>query len=105
MQLTFGGVAGFCSGYAVKKVGRVAALVGGLAFIGVQLARYQGFSPEPNWEAVNSGFVRALDADGDGKITINDVKSHADKVISILGFNVPGGAAFGAAFLVGLRCA
>jgi FUN14 family len=41
-QVTLGGVAGFCSGYAVKKVSKVAAFVVGVGFIGVQVARYYG---------------------------------------------------------------
>lgn len=41
-QLTFGAAAGFCSGYALKKVGKAAAFTFGAAFIAVQVLRYYG---------------------------------------------------------------
>ncbi len=102
-QLTLGGVAGFCSGYAAKKVGRAAALAAGLAFIGVQLARARGVVAEPDWTGVNGALVAALDADGDGRVTAADLRAHGSRLVAVLGFNVPGGAAFTTAFLLGLK--
>lgn len=40
VQVTLGSMAGFCSGYAVKKVSKVAAFAIGAGFIVVQLLRY-----------------------------------------------------------------
>jgi len=42
-------------------------------------------------------------ADGDGKLTMDDMKVHYDKAVGVLSFNLPSGAAFGTAFLLGLR--
>ncbi len=41
-QLGIGGVAGFCVGYAMKKVAKLAALILGFAFIGLQYLAYKG---------------------------------------------------------------
>lgn len=103
VQLSFGGLAGFCSGYAVKKVGRAAAIIIGLGFIGVQVARLNGQIQDPDWQSVNAALVRALDTDGDGKITVLDLKNHLNKSIQVLGFGVPSGAAFAGAFVLGLK--
>ena len=42
-QLGFGLVAGFAVGYALKKVGKVVAVLVGLLFVAVQLLASQGF--------------------------------------------------------------
>ena len=39
-QFALGGVLGFCAGYAIKKVGKVVAIVIGLAFILLQVLAY-----------------------------------------------------------------
>lgn len=102
-QITLGSVAGFCSGYAVKKVSKAAAFTVGALFIGVQVARYYGLINDVNWAAVEAQMVRTLDADGDGKVTIDDMHVHLQRLIAVLGFNLPSGASFGIAFLLGLR--
>lgn len=45
-QITFGTVTGFCSGYALKQMGRTAAYFVGIAFIFVQVR---------GWPAAGSG--------------------------------------------------
>lgn len=102
-QITLGSVAGFCSGYAVKKVSKAAAFAVGTVFIGVQVARYYGLINDVKWDAVEAHMVRTLDADGDGKVTVNDANLLLQRLITVLGFNLPSGASFGVAFLVGLR--
>lgn len=103
LQLGVGSVAGFCSGYAVKKLSKAVALCIGLGFIAVQVLHYQGIIKEMDWNSVNDRLVEALDADQDGKVTGKDLQIHANKLVEILGFNVPSGAAFGTAFVLGLR--
>lgn len=49
MQLTFGAAAGFCSGYALKQVGKAAAFTFGAAFIAVQVLRYYGVISDVSW--------------------------------------------------------
>ncbi|RYG41770.1 hypothetical protein EON68_02695 [archaeon] len=102
-QLSIGSVAGFCSGYAIKKVSKVAAVAVGTGFVLLQLLRYNGYIKEMDWAKVEDHMVRALDADGDGKVTITDARLHFDKAVKVLGFSLPSGSAFVAAFLLGLR--
>lgn len=102
-QLSLGSVAGFCSGYALKKVSKAAAIAVGVGFVAVQLLRYNGLISDVDWGHVEETLVRALDTDGDGRITMTDVKVHLTRTVRILGFNIPSGAAFGGAFLLGLR--
>lgn len=103
MQLSVGSIAGFTAGYAIKKAGKGAALLVGGAFITVQLLRYYGYIDTVHWERMNAQLVRTLDADGDGRITTADLKVHFNRLVDVLGFELPAGAAFGAAFFLGLR--
>jgi uncharacterized membrane protein (Fun14 family) len=41
-KLGFGGIMGFCTGIAVKKVGEAVAILVGVSFIGLQYAQYKG---------------------------------------------------------------
>lgn len=50
-QLSFGALAGFAAGYALKKVGKVAAVALGLLFIAIQILAYYGFV-SVNWSEV-----------------------------------------------------
>jgi uncharacterized membrane protein (Fun14 family) len=103
LQISLGSIAGFCSGYALKKVSKAAAIVVGLGFVGLQLARYNGLISEVHWGKVQSSLITALDADGDGEVTVRDLKTHLGRIIDVLGFNLPSGAAFGTSFVLGLR--
>lgn len=103
MQVSLGSVAGFTSGYAVKKISKLAAVFVGLSFITIQVARYYGIVDNVDWKGLESKLVTALDADGDGRVTGSDLKAHFDKAVAILGFNLPSGAAFSTAFVLGLR--
>lgn len=103
LQLTLGSVAGFCSGYALKKVSKAAAIAVGVGFVGLQLLRYHGVISDVDWGHVEESLVRALDTDGDGKLTLNDLRTHFIRTVGVLGFNLPSGAAFGGAFVLGLR--
>lgn len=93
-QLGFGVVAGFVAGYALKKVGKLLAVVVGLFFVGVQLLAWSGYltiewgrvqdEVEPLFAAESlNGFWRGL--------------------VEILTYNVPFAAAFVPGFLLGVR--
>ena len=103
LQITTGGVAGFCSGYALKKASKLAALAIGLGFVTVQVLRYNGLIGEVQWALAERRFTELLDADGDGRVTPADLQVHARRAMDVLGFNVPAAAAFGAALLLGFR--
>ena len=103
LQLSFGSFAGFCSGYAVKKVSRMFAFAIGAGFVTIQLMRYNGLITDVHWDTYEKRFTELLDADGDGRVTPVDLQIHLRKVIDVLGFNVPSTAAFGTFFILGLR--
>lgn len=103
VQLSFGTVAGFCSGYALKKASKVVAFTIGAGFVTVQVMRYNGLISDIHWEGYEKRFTELLDADGDGRVTVADLQIHLRKLVDVLGFNVPSTAAFGTAFFLGLR--
>jgi uncharacterized membrane protein (Fun14 family) len=77
-QISFGALAGFATGYALKKIGRTAIVIFGLLFITIQLLAYLGVV-RVDWQ----GFFNGL--------------------IGILTNNVPFAGAFIPGFLLGLR--
>ena len=61
-KLTVGGVMGYCSGMALKKVGKVLATVIGLGFVAVQTAAYAGYI-QVNWTKIgHDSFVKPFDS-------------------------------------------
>jgi uncharacterized membrane protein (Fun14 family) len=72
-QVGFGSVLGFASGYAIKKLGKIALMGVGAAFLLVQGLAYAGWV-EVNWSKARADAERAVDVDGDGKVTSADIK-------------------------------
>lgn len=106
VEVGLGVVAGFSSGYAVKKLGRLAALTFGIGFIGIQLARHYGVVEDkhlPDLSTLDRTIKTHLDTDGDGKVTSKDLNVIANRVLRMLGANVPAASGFGIAFLLGLQ--
>jgi uncharacterized membrane protein (Fun14 family) len=93
-QLTFGGVAGFAAGYAVKKIGRFVAVILGLIFILVQVLASTGYI-SIDWTRVQKDTEPLLQQD--------NVKSAWDAMLAVLTNNLPFGASFTAGFLLGIR--
>jgi uncharacterized membrane protein (Fun14 family) len=60
-QLTFGGVMGYCSGMALKKIGKAAAFAAGIGFIAVQTAVSAGYI-EVDWNKVKGTALKPLDS-------------------------------------------
>ena len=56
-QISFGLLAGFAAGYALKKVGKLLAVALGLLFIALQVLAYYGFVTV-NWRRCKSGWTR-----------------------------------------------
>lgn len=56
-----------------------------------------------NFKKIESDIKDAVDLDGDGKLTTNDIKVGLKKFLSIVGDKVPNAAGFIAAYFVGLR--
>jgi len=59
-QLSFGAVMGYCSGVALKKIGKAAAFVTGVLFIGVQGAVSTGYV-EVDWAKISNDTLKKFD--------------------------------------------
>ena len=85
-QLGVGGVAGLCVGYALKKLGKIAAFILGLAFLGLQYLAWSGII-NINYDALQQW----------GNDVIHSI-GIAEGVFGTIVANMP----FAASFLVGL---
>jgi uncharacterized membrane protein (Fun14 family) len=90
-QLGVGGIAGLCVGYALMKIGRLVALVLGIAFLGLQALAYKGI--------ININYTALQDwANGViGQIGI------AEGVLTTLISNLPFAASFLVGFYLGVK--
>src|SRR5690606_26466705 len=93
-QVGVGSVAGFIAGYALKKVGKVVAIVLGLLFIAVQLLAWSGFI-SVNWGVVQERV--------DPMLTGESLQGTWSSLVALLTYNVPFAAAFVPAFILGLK--
>jgi uncharacterized membrane protein (Fun14 family) len=93
-QISFGGLAGFAVGYALKRVGRVALVVFGLLFITLQGLAYAGFI-EVHWLRIQQVANPILER--------NSLQGAWNGLLGILTQNVPFAAAFVPGLLLGLR--
>ena len=101
-KLTVGGILGYCSGTAAKKVGKALAIIVGLVYMGVQSAAYGGYL-QIDWKKVETDITTRIDTDGDGKFTEQDLKNYWNKVKEILKYNIPNASGFSVGFLYGLK--
>eukprot|EP00565_Helicotheca_tamesis_P002787 CAMPEP_0185731346 /NCGR_PEP_ID=MMETSP1171-20130828/12651_1 /TAXON_ID=374046 /ORGANISM="Helicotheca tamensis, Strain CCMP826" /LENGTH=228 /DNA_ID=CAMNT_0028400597 /DNA_START=76 /DNA_END=762 /DNA_ORIENTATION=+ len=101
-QLSYGFVCGFCSGYAMRKVGQIGAVIFGMGFCTLQTLSYYGYV-QVDHDRIKKDFEGLLDLNDDGKIDKEDVNILSDKVMEVISYNVPGGSGFAAGFVGGLR--
>jgi uncharacterized membrane protein (Fun14 family) len=59
-QMSFGSVMGFCSGYALKKVGKAAAVVLGCGFVALQTCVSFGYL-KVDWQKISDDTQKKLD--------------------------------------------
>lgn len=59
-QMSFGAVMGYCSGYAMKKVGKAVAFGVGIIFIGLQAAVSTGYI-SVDWAKIQSDTMKKMD--------------------------------------------
>ncbi|KAG6576258.1 uncharacterized protein IUM83_17794 [Phytophthora cinnamomi] len=100
-ELTLAGGLGFCSGYALKQVGKAAALAVGIVFIMAQTAAYNGYI-DIKWGKVQKDMIAKVDPNGDGKIDSEDVKLWYRKLLKIMKTNLPSSAGFSSGFALGI---
>jgi uncharacterized membrane protein (Fun14 family) len=90
-QLGVGGIAGLCTGYALKKVGKLIAIVLGIAFLVLEILAYKGiisinYSALQDWANGVIGQVGQLEG-----------------VFSVIIGNLPFAASFLVGFAIGLK--
>jgi uncharacterized membrane protein (Fun14 family) len=72
-KLSFGALMGYCSGMALKKVGKALAIVVGLGFIALQTASSTGYIAV-DWTKILDDVKAKADTNADGSINTEDVK-------------------------------
>jgi uncharacterized membrane protein (Fun14 family) len=102
-NLSFGAIMGYCSGSAMKKVGKALAVVIGVGFIGLQTAVSAGYI-EVDWAKISGGLLTKMDATGDGKFDGEDVKAYWKKIRAVLTNKVPAAGGFSLGFMYGVKC-
>ena len=100
-KLGYGGLLGFCSGMALKKIGNLAAFVIGVGFVGLQVAQYQGMI-QIDFLEVKEKAIEVLDANGDGKFDANDLVIYWRKLKDILTHSIPSAGGFSSGFAMGV---
>ncbi|HEX2865152.1 MAG TPA: FUN14 domain-containing protein [Deinococcales bacterium] len=93
-QLGFGALAGFCSGYALKRIGRAVAFTLGLIFILLQVLASLGYI-HVDWLRIQSAADPYLNPKG--------LDSLWKGLVGLLTTNLPFAAAFIPGLLFGLR--
>jgi len=101
-NLSFGAVMGYCSGSAMKKVGRSLAFVVGVGFIGLQSAVSAGYI-SVDWQSIKNGAILTLDVNKDGKVDSKDLSEFWKKLKAILTNKVPAAGGFSMGFLYGIK--
>ncbi|RLN91513.1 hypothetical protein BBJ28_00016710 [Nothophytophthora sp. Chile5] len=100
-ELTLASGLGFCSGYALKQIGKTAAVAVGIIFLMAQTAAYNGYI-DIHWGKVQKDMIAKVDPNGDGKIDKDDVKLWYRKLLKVLTANLPSSAGFSSGFALGI---
>lgn len=107
-DLSYGFFAGYFSGLALKKIGKVASITLGISFLALQTLAYNGYI-EVHHEKLQKEVEQLFDRNGDGVVDGQDIKSALEEVRKVAGFGledknlVASGGGFGMGFWGGLR--
>jgi uncharacterized membrane protein (Fun14 family) len=101
-QISYGFLCGYSSGYALKKVGKVASGVFGLGFMTLQSLAYAGYI-QVNHSALKEDVEKVFDFNKDGVVDDKDGKLAYDQIMEVLQFNMMGGSGFAAGFMGGFK--
>mmetsp|Transcript_18666 Transcript_18666/g.24492 ORF Transcript_18666/g.24492 Transcript_18666/m.24492 type:complete len:91 (+) Transcript_18666:318-590(+) len=85
-----------------KKVGRAAAVVIGVGFMGLQTLSYSGYI-QVDHATIKKDVENFMDLNKDGKVDEEDGKEAMNKLMEVFEYNLPSGSGFGVGFLGGLR--
>jgi uncharacterized membrane protein (Fun14 family) len=101
-QLTYGFIAGFCSGMALKKAGQLAATILGIGFVSPQTLNYFGYI-KMRHDKFKENVENVLDLNKDGKVDESAFQQYFDKLMGVLTYIIPGRAGFVGGLLGGMR--
>lgn len=101
-ELTFGTFLGVCTGFLVKKVGKIFAAFVGTGFVFLQYLSQQGYVTV-HWDRLEGGYTNALDVDKDGKVSKRDLTSRWQKFVNFLTNNLQFKSTFLIGFYAGIR--
>ncbi|KAK4511476.1 uncharacterized protein ATC70_012691 [Mucor velutinosus] len=101
-ELTFGTFLGICTGFLVKKVGKIFAAFVGTGFVFLQYLSQQGYVTI-HWDRLEGGYTNALDVDKDGKVSKRDLTSRWQKFVNFLTNNLQFKSTFLIGFYAGIR--
>jgi uncharacterized membrane protein (Fun14 family) len=93
-QLGFGGIMGFCAGYASKKVAKAMVVLIGILFICIQLLVYVKFV-DVHWDKAAGAFDHAAQS--------GMVQRGFESCMGVLVHNLPFGASFVGGFWLGMK--
>ena len=99
--LGVGGIFGFTTGVVFRKLGEKAAYVVGLAFLGLTGLQHLGYVKVDYIKIVDDA-QKVVDANNDGKITVDDFIIIWRNIRQILTVHLPGAGGFSAGFALGL---
>ncbi len=98
--LAGGGLAGFCSGFALKKIGgliiKIACAIIGAFFVGMMFMQYKGYVSGIDWQRIGADMAGTVNQ-AVGSVDGGSVMGIFDKI------GIPVTSGFVAGFVVGLR--
>mmetsp|Transcript_3136 Transcript_3136/g.4850 ORF Transcript_3136/g.4850 Transcript_3136/m.4850 type:complete len:189 (-) Transcript_3136:140-706(-) len=101
-KVGYGFLAGYSSGFCLKRVSRTLAFIMGGIFMVVQGLAYNGYL-KVNHIQIKKDIEELLDINKDGQIDSLDFKAVYSKLSGVLSYNMPTGGGFAAGLLMGLR--
>jgi uncharacterized membrane protein (Fun14 family) len=84
-DVSYGFLAGYFSGLALKKIGKVASITLGVSFLALQALAYNGYI-EVHHEKLQEQVQELLDRNHDGVVDSEDLRSVLEDVKSVAGF-------------------
>lgn len=81
-NLSYGFVAGFCSGYAAKKAGKLVAVVAGGVYAGLQVLAFNGYI-EINHGNIEASLVGVADLNKDGVVDMKDFSEACSRTTAL----------------------
>ena len=88
-DLSYGFLAGYASGYALRRAGRVACAALGASFLALQALARAGYV-DVHHDKLRERVTALLDRNGDGKVDADDLRECAEGARRAAGFGVDG---------------